>query len=145
SRSWLGKEDHSLERDLCAELPGILNWALDGLARLTFENDDRFTVVASAEEAITAMRDLSSPVGAFVREKCEVGADKVVWTDLLYDAYRSWCEANEHPKSPKQVFGRDLRAVVQSIRLAQSGTARRVRQYVGLSLRESADADETLV
>ena len=84
------------------------------------------------------MRDLASPVGAFVRERCEVGADKVVATDALYDAYRMWCEANEHPKSPKQVFGRDLRAVVQSIRIAQSGTAPRIRLYVGLSLRTDA-------
>jgi putative DNA primase/helicase len=139
TRSWLGKEDHSLERDLCGELPGILNWALDGLARLTFENGNRFTSLAAADEAVTAMRDLSSPVSAFVREKCEVGADKAVGTDALYDAYKKWCETNEHPKSPKQVFGRDLRAVVQSVRLTQSGTSPRIRQYVGLSLREDAD------
>jgi putative DNA primase/helicase len=146
SRSWLGKEDHTLERDLCNELPGILNWALDGLTRLTFENKNRFTPVTAADEAVTAMRDLSSPVSAFVREKCEVGANKEVGTDALYDAYKRWCEANEHPKSPKQVFGRDLRAVVQSVRLSQPGTTNRLRLYVGLSLRmESTDAADTLV
>jgi putative DNA primase/helicase len=145
TRSWLGKEDHSLERDLCNELPGILNWALDGLSRLTFENGNRFTQVAAADEAVTAMRDLSSPVSAFVRERCEVGADKAVGTDALYSAYKSWCEENEHPKSPKQVFGRDLRAVVQLVRLIQSGTTPRIRQYVGLSLREGTDAADTLV
>jgi phage/plasmid-associated DNA primase len=58
---------------------------------------------------------------------------------VLYDAYKKWCEANEHPKSSKQVFGRDLRAVVQSVRIAQPGTADRVRQYLGLSLREGTD------
>jgi putative DNA primase/helicase len=34
SRSWLGHEDYTLERDLRAELPGILNWSLDGLEPL---------------------------------------------------------------------------------------------------------------
>ena len=34
TRSWLGQEDHGLENALREELPGILNWALDGLARL---------------------------------------------------------------------------------------------------------------
>jgi putative DNA primase/helicase len=139
TRSWLGREDHSLERDLCNELPGILNWALEGLARLTFENENRFTKIAAADEAVTAMRDLSSPVSAFVRERCDIGADKKVEVGVLYDAYKKWCDANEHPKSPKQVFGRDLRAVVQSVRIAQPGTADRVRQYLGLSLREGTD------
>ncbi len=58
------------------------------------------------------MRDLASPVGAFVRERCEVGADKTVEIDKLYEAYKTWCEENEHPKPSKQVFGRDLRAAV---------------------------------
>jgi putative DNA primase/helicase len=140
SRSWLGKEDHSLERDLCNELPGILNWALAGLERLTFENQNRFTPIAAADEAVTAMRDLASPVGAFVRERCEIGADNKVLTDTLYDAYRKWCDENENPKAEKHVFGRDLRAAVPSIRTYQSGTDRRLRQYVGLRLREDTDA-----
>jgi len=145
TRSWLGKEDHDLEAALLAELPGILNWSLAGLERLTFTNKNRFTVVAAADEAVTAMRDLASPVGAFVRERCEIGADRKVEVGALYDVYKKWCEDNEHPKSSKQIFGRDLRAVVQSIRIAQSGTADRVRQYLGLSLREGADAADTLV
>ena len=69
TRSWLGKEDDALEERFAPELPGILNWALEGLARLN-RNDGRFTRVPSAEEAIIAMRDLASPVAAFVRERC---------------------------------------------------------------------------
>ena len=72
SRSWLGKENHGLESELRAELPGILNWALAGLERMTFTNGNRFTRLAAADEAIATMRDLASPVGAFVREKCDV-------------------------------------------------------------------------
>src|SRR5258708_33254289 len=50
TRSWLGREYHSLERDLCNELPRILNWALDSLARPTFENENSFTKIAAADE-----------------------------------------------------------------------------------------------
>ena len=74
-----------MEAALLAELPGILNWSLAGLERLTFTNKNRFTVVTAADEAVTAMRDLASPVGAFVREKCEIGADKKVEVDALYE------------------------------------------------------------
>jgi putative DNA primase/helicase len=69
TRSWLGKEDHELEGRVCEQMPGIFNWALEGLARLN-RNEGRFTRVPEAEEAIIAMRDLASPVAAFVRERC---------------------------------------------------------------------------
>ena len=70
TQSWLGREDYALEPTLHTELPGILNWAMDGLQRLTVTNDNIFTRLASADEAITLMRDLASPVAAFVREQC---------------------------------------------------------------------------
>ena len=137
SRSWLGKENHELESELCVELPGILNWALAGLERLTFKNGNRFTRLASAEEAIVAMRDLASPVAAFVREKCDVGADKAIETTALYEAFKEWCAENEYPKAAQHVFGRDLRAAVPGIRLTQPRDAhhQRARIYAGIALR----------
>jgi putative DNA primase/helicase len=72
SKSWLGRENHELESILQQELSGILNWALEGLHRLTAVNGNKFTRLASGEETITAMRDLASPVAAFVRERCEI-------------------------------------------------------------------------
>jgi putative DNA primase/helicase len=136
SRSWLGKEDHGLEAALCAELSGILNWALAGLERLTFDNGNCFTWLASAEEAVVAMRDLASPVGAFVRERCEIGADKKIEITKLYEANKLWREANELPKVSKHVFGRDLRAAVPSVRIGQLGDRQhRVRVYQGIALK----------
>ena len=107
--SWLGREDHSLEGEPRMELTGILNWALDGLTRLT-ANRGRFTRVPSADEAIRTLRDLASPVAAFVREECVVGHGRSVKRDRLYSAYRTWADNGGYPKSPKHVFGRDLRA-----------------------------------
>jgi putative DNA primase/helicase len=142
SRSWLGRENHQLESDLCCELPGILNWSLAGLERLTFDNKNRFTRPASAEEAIVVMRDLASPVGAFVREKCKLEANEQIEVGTLYEVYKTWCQDNEHPKSSKQVFGRDLRAAIPSIRMGQSGgRGHRVRIYVGIALQDPVGAD----
>jgi putative DNA primase/helicase len=145
SRSWLGKENHGLEAELRAELPGILNWSLDGLERLTFANGNRFTRVVAADEAIIAMRDLASPVGAFVRECCVVspfnddGSNREIGVDDLYAAYKSWCEGSEHTKSSKAVFGRDLRAAVSSVRKSRPWAGSRKPVYVGVSLRTPAD------
>jgi putative DNA primase/helicase len=134
-RSWLGKEDHNLEQRLHAELPAILNWSLDGLERLT-GNDGRFTRVPAADDAIIQMRDLASPVAAFVRQECEIGAQHEIAADDLFTAYRTWCETNEHPKSSTAVFGRDLRAAVPSVRKVRRGTTDRHHIYTGIGLRE---------
>ena len=128
SRSWLGKEDHELEHRLHLEFPGILNWALAGLQRLTVDNDNRFTRLP--EEAIITMRDLASPVAAFVREKCEIGAHHEVAVDLIYGSYKTWCEDNEHPKASKQIFGRDLRAAVPSVRKTRPRDDKHSRHHV---------------
>jgi putative DNA primase/helicase len=61
------------------------------------------------------MRDLASPVGAFVREQCVTGPDYEIRTDDLYAAFKQWAEDNGHSKRSKQTFGRDLRAAVPSV------------------------------
>jgi len=139
SRSWLGKENHQLEVQLREELPGILNWSLDGLARLN-RNEGRFTRVPSAEEAIITLRDLASPVGAFVRDRCTQRASLQVGVDKLYAAFKEWCQDSEYPKSPKAVFGRNLTAACPTVRRARLGPrASRVYVYQGIDLAKDGD------
>jgi hypothetical protein len=114
-KSWLGHEDTGLETKIRKELPGILNWSLDGLDRLLVTNKNCFTVTAATEAELRDMADMASPVRAFVREKCELGADYSVSRDLLYSAYKLWCEANGHQKAAKSVFGKNLNAACPEI------------------------------
>jgi putative DNA primase/helicase len=138
TRSWLGREDHGLEPALHTELPGILNWGLAGLHRLTVTNDNRFTRVPAADEAVIAMRDLASPVAAFVRDRCEIGPDNEIGVDDLYAAYKRWAEDNGHQRMAKHVFGRDLRAAVPSVRVerpwGEGEDTQRPRNYIGIRL-----------
>ncbi len=140
SNSWLGKEDHGLERTLQDELTGILNWSLAGLHRLTVHNANRFTHLPSADEAVTTMRDLASPVAAFVREQCVIGPDRTVPVDTLYGQYKIWADNNGHAKSAKHVFGRDLKAAVSSIKGGghTGPRAARIPIYQGIALREKS-------
>jgi putative DNA primase/helicase len=143
SHSWLGKEDHTLEVGLQAELPGILNWALDGLHRLTITNKNRFTHLSSADEAIMT-RDLASPVAAFVREKCKTGPDHQVEVDTLYGAYRTWADENGHPKEAKTTFGRNLRAAIPAIRQRQPRDGlSRSRIYAGIALQPEGTSQDS--
>ena len=135
TESWLGREDRDLEPDLHQELTGILNWALDGLARLAEQG--RFTRPKSTDDALTTLQDLASPVGAFLREHCETGADHEIAIDELWVAWRRWAEENGHGKGgTRQLFGRNLRASVPGVRVAQRGTdEERYRVYEGVRLR----------
>jgi putative DNA primase/helicase len=138
TRSWLGKEDFELENKLRTELPGILNWSLEGLRRLTFDNENHFTRFAAADEAIVQMQDLASPVGAFVRERCVLDAQAEIAVDDLWEAYKTWREASEHPKMDKAHFGRDLRAAFPPF--ASNGRAKRTRQSATSCMRASGCA-----
>ena len=88
--SFLGRENFGLERELRHELPGILNWALDGLDRLTKRG--HFQPPASAGELDTEVRRASSPYMAFVEDWCELAPAEVVSVDTLLRSYREWCQ-----------------------------------------------------
>lgn len=134
TQSFYGREDRGLTGRLLLELPGIFNWALDGLARLNARG--HFLQPKSGEESIRAMEDLASPIATFVRERCEVGHGFVVECDALFRAWQSWCEDQGHGLAgSKARFGRNLRSVVSHLHVAQprEGDDRR-RVYVGVTL-----------
>ena len=107
-KSFYGKEDALLTEKLCEELPGIFNWALDGLQKL--RGRGAFKQPSASNDAIQELEDLASPVGAFIRDRCTLGPDKTVEINALYKEYRQWClDSGMHTLS-RQMFGRDLRA-----------------------------------
>lgn len=137
-QSFYGQENPQLTNELLAEAPAIFNWALEGLDRLLargyFVNPD------SAAEAIQQMEDLSSPIGAFIRDRCVIRPDVSVEVETLWKAWKAWCsETNTDPKE-KAVFGRDLRAVLPTLKVGRPWESR-LRRYVGISLREDYSAD----
>jgi putative DNA primase/helicase len=131
--SWLNREDHGLEARLSTELPGILNWSLDGLDRLTAQ--DRFTQPASTDDAILALQDLASPVAAFVRDRCRTGPAFEVRVEDLFQSWKDWAELNGHKPGNVQTFGRNLRAVIPGLRASQPRDGEgRDRVYRGICL-----------
>ncbi len=132
TRSWYGTEDAGLLERLLPELPGILLWAIEGWHRLRARG--RFVVPASSREVQEELEDLTSPVGAFVRQCCEVGPELSVSRSDLYAAYQTWCrnEGMLHV-SHRGVFGRDLRTAVSTLRDGQHHDGTRL--YLGVGLR----------
>lgn len=131
-QSWLGRENSALTDELITELPGILGWVLDGLERLNARG--RFTEPTSSTDAIVALADLVSPTSAFVRDRCEVSGAWEVPCAELYGAWRAWAEDNGHRVGSSSSFGRDLRAVLPSLRTVRPREDDRQRWYRGLRL-----------
>lgn len=134
TESFYGHEDTGLTERLLSELPGILNWAVDGWKRL--HERGHFVVPASVRDVVDEIEDLSSPVAAFVREECVVGPGQRAPVDVLYDAWRQWCDDEGRlAVTTKQTFGRDLAAAVAGVS-RRRGTGHRPF-YEGIALRGS--------
>jgi putative DNA primase/helicase len=132
--SFYGREDPRLTDALLAEAPAIFNWALEGLDRLL--DRGHFSQPESAREALRHLEDLSSPIGAFVRDSCEVGPGFEVGKDRLFQAWKAWCESEgrDRPGS-KAVFTRDLRAAVPGLKPRRLGSEQRQHVLQGLRLK----------
>ncbi len=92
------EKDGYLGERLKAELSGILNWALAGLYRVQRRGVVVPEAVVAATEAYRAEHD---PLSQFIGECCEVGINFKVSNEELWNAWKSWSEANgESLRSP---------------------------------------------
>ena len=142
TKSFYGVENPRLTDELLAEAPAIFTWALAGLDRLTHRGS--FVQPDTSLEAIQRLEDLASPVSAFLRERCHVTSDERVECDLLWTAWRSWCEAENRHAGTKAVFGRDLAAAVPTMRRARPRTdegSDRPYVYQGIGLRQQHNGE----
>jgi putative DNA primase/helicase len=144
TRSFLGAENSKLTSELLTELPGILQWSLDGLDRLA--RNGALTEPKSSDDARTALQDMVSPMSAFVREQCDRSGQVPV--EVLFTAWKAWCDENNHRPGSAQTFGKDLRAVIPILRTSQPRDEQglnKTRYYVGISLKTYARSDESRV
>jgi putative DNA primase/helicase len=104
--SFYGREDLGLEARLMRELPGILNWCLVGWRRLM----ERGHFAPPITESQRILDILAAPVVAFVEECCSFDKNGEVKTNILFGAWRRWCDKNSRPCGDDASFGRDLHA-----------------------------------
>lgn len=132
--SWLGKEDLTLTARLLTELPGILVWARAGWLRLRARG--RFLALASSDEMRQEMRELMSPLHAFLSEWCALDFDSQITRRELFEAYRRWCKEQGRDQSgTEQQFGRAMSAALPQLPCTRPGTSGpRPRVYHGIGL-----------
>jgi putative DNA primase/helicase len=135
STSFYGREDAGLTDRLLAELPGILLWAIDGWRRLRARG--YFIQPTAADEMLAELHDLASPVGAFLRERCNIGPEYEVQRGDLYEAYAAWAKEHGRQHLEDEVgFGRALRAALPTVATVKHRTdGQQVRFYGGVALK----------
>ena len=84
------EQDKKLKDKLKAELPGILNFALDGIAGV-FERGF-FTETQSSVDAKKEWRLNADQCAEFAADECKFGSGLEIESGQLYQAYKSWSE-----------------------------------------------------
>lgn len=137
--SFYGKEDPKLaERIIQNEMPGVYLWALEGWRRL--QANGRFTETESCRQSKLEMEDLGSPVAAFVRESCVLDLNAWEKTDVLYAAWKAWCDDDGRTfTGTKMGFGKDLHAAASIKKVEKMMDGARVKGYQGIRLRGRAE------
>ena len=115
------------------ELPGILNWALEGYR---IYREQGLVTPGSVTAATSDYRTDEDPLGEFLSTCCllEEGASQP--SGLLFQAYRNWCESMGPKALDSRWFGQSL---------AQQGINREARSkssrgsYIGIRLRKVGD------
>jgi putative DNA primase/helicase len=130
------QRDPGLTDKLVGELPGILNWALDGLRKY---QRDGLRVPDAVRRATAAYRTAQDTVTRFLEEETVTGANREVDAGVLYAAYKAWCQVSGERYATAKTFGAE---VGKRFDKRKSGSK---RLYVGVGLENGADgADQGL-
>lgn len=87
------EQDPDLIPKLLKEAPGIFNWAMEGLKRLS-DNDWKMTHSDKFEADTESFSDHSNPLRLFLDENYEDSVDGYTLKDDFRNHYNDWCKQN---------------------------------------------------
>jgi P4 family phage/plasmid primase-like protien len=99
------EQDKDLVEKLKGELPGILNWALEGCASWQAQGLNPPLLVT---EATRNYREELDVVGRFLEECCDISKMAETRASDLYKAYTLWCEESREHAASQRTFGEAL-------------------------------------
>ena len=99
------RQDHELPDKLRTELPGILNWLVQGCLEWQRVGLQPPAEVRAATEGY---RDSMDVLGGFIAEHCVLEDGAEVEAKDLYEKYKGWAEVSGERRFPQKQFGRQL-------------------------------------
>ena len=98
--------DADLETKLAAELPGIFNWAIEGLRSL--RQNKGFSVTSKNLSHLEAYRRENSPLAEFLDSEYQVENNVSSLLQTIYSDYRQYCEKNGYKPKTVNNVGKEL-------------------------------------
>ena len=100
------EQDKALPEKLLEELPGILNWAIEGCREWQQGGLQPPEEVRAATDEYKSEMDL---IGAWLEECCEIGPKYTARSADLYRSFHLWAEDNNEWRMSQTKFGRKLK------------------------------------
>lgn len=99
------------------ELPGILNWALEGALRVLEEG---LEVPESVTTSGQRLRSENNAIALFVEDAVQLHKEAVIAKGDLYKAFKLWCLSHGHKVMSEVNFGKELRRLKLDLRDAKT-------------------------
>lgn len=127
------KPDRTLSDQLDKEIPGIINWMLEGLCRVV-KNGFIIEPSKRMSNEVQSLRDNSDTIQLFMNDEQFIDytfdeEDKVS-IKQLYDAYENWCQDNSYLIIHKNTFGKTIRRTYKSILSKKLMNPQRVNELI---------------
>jgi putative DNA primase/helicase len=130
-----GRENKQLKDQLREELPGILNWVIEGAGSWLREGLNPPEVVRAAT---AAYRHQSNPIAPFIDSRCIVGEKLKMQALLAYKEYKDFCRAEGSEALSHMAF---YKSMEHSFQKQEERRVTRQIFYQGIGLRASASDD----
>ena len=122
------------------ELPGMLNWALEGRRKLAASG---FTKAAASAALLAEHRDACNPAAVFLAERYERREGAREPKESVYRRYRNWALAREYRPLSEGPFGKEVLRTFPGVTDARPRIdGRRVRVYSGLAVNDEEGVDD---
>ncbi len=129
------QQDSSLVATLTAELPGIFNWAIEGLRRLREQR--RFTRADLCVEALDTYRREANPARTFLEEHVRRAPSHCAVCVAVRKAYADWCQRHGYKPLNEAQFGHEVRRAYPEVcrkKVVGPDGERREWAYFGIEL-----------
>ncbi|MNK19433.1 hypothetical protein D3C87_376540 [compost metagenome] len=126
------------------EMPGVLNWALEGLLRLQKRGAFEVTLPVAMQNILSDAKRESNSVQAWFEENDIVASHSLQSTkDEIYENYREWCSRNGMASMASPRFWQTIRGIVSLHEVRRREGSQQVR-YCNLLLPNSRQINSGL-
>ena len=126
------QQQRNLADELALELPGVLNWALEGMKQL--QKKGNFVKPAKCVEAIDVYKEEMNPARTFLLEEyAENPSSKGTPTKTVYEQYKNWCEERGYKPLNDANFGKEVRRTFSNVKKERpTVSGKKTNMYAGL-------------